>query len=194
LSDIFPVSEGGAPVELFLGIVVAIATVVGTVGSLILTHRGNQHFAEQNRIMIEQAGGAVPRGRIYKPPYWPLIAMMLMVILCWGAAVYDYTARNGDVANWDTSHLKRIEHQYYKNQTVTLDGKEFIDTTFDNVTFMYHGKEPTKLNGIHIVVKPGEIAGTLGSDNPVINETLNIVTAINQAAGCEARMTVAPEQ
>jgi hypothetical protein len=71
-------------VELFLGIIVAIATVIGAVGGLILQHRANQHFADQNRIMIEQAGGKVPQGRIYRPPYWPLIAMGVMVLLMLG--------------------------------------------------------------------------------------------------------------
>jgi hypothetical protein len=181
-------------VELFLALVVAIATVVGTIGSLILTHRGNKHFEEQNRIMIEQGGGKAPQAKAYKPPSWPLIAMLGMVLLCWGAAAYDYIGRYGgsdsSTTGWKDYPFKRIEHQHYHNETVTLDGNEYIDVTFENVTFMYQGKAPTRFDGIHIVlVKPGELAGRLGSDNPAVVQTLAIATAIDAAGGCNAKMT-----
>lgn len=173
----------------FVGLVVAVATVVGTIGGLILQYRGNQHFAEQNRIMIEQGGSAAPKAKIYRPPYWPLISMGAMVLLCWGAALYNHKEND-----WAARPLRRVEHQYFKNQSVELDGKEFIDTTFDNVSFVYHGTEPTRLNAIKIVnVKPGEQAGALISDNPTVITTLNIVSALDKVAGCQTHLNKAPD-
>ena len=187
--------------ELFLLALTALATVVGTAGGLLLQHRGNKHFEEQNRIMIEQGGGldrANPPARTYKPPRWPLLAMVLMVLLCWGAAIYDYLERHSEAekslnASWQGYPLKRVEHQHFKNETVTLDGNEYIDVTFDNVTFMYNGKAPTRLNGVHFVlVSPGELAGKISSDNPVVVQTLKIAAAIDAAGGCNATVTIQP--
>jgi hypothetical protein len=180
-----------------LGILVGIATIVGVVATIVQQRQGNAHLAEQNRIMREQSGLAeqarsefVP----YKPPRWPLIVMAVMVILCWGAAVYGYLhSRNVavPVANWDSYPLKRVEHRHFQNETVALDGNEYIDVTFENVSFMYHGKAPTRLNGIgFVLVKPGELAGAISTDNPEVAQTLSIVTAVNAAGGCNA--TFAP--
>jgi hypothetical protein len=182
-------------VELFLLALTAIATVVGTVGGLFLQHRGNKHFEEQNRIMIEQGGGSATQAHIYKPPRWPFIAMALMVLLCWGGAIYDqFQRRSGGQqslpASWNSYPLKRVEHQRFKNQTVKLDDNEYIDVIFENVTFVYNGKAPTRLNGVQFApVKPGELAGRIGSDNPVVVQTLQLAAAIDAAGGCNATVT-----
>ena len=180
--------------ELLLEVIIAIATVLGSVGGLFLQHRGNKHFEEQNRIMIEQGGGQTPQVHTYKPPRWPLIAMAVMVLLCWGAAFYCLEKRSGAENSlndaWFNYPLKRVEHQRFVNETVTLDGNEYVDVTFENVTFMYNGKAPTRLNGVQFVpVKPGDLAGRLGSDNPVVSQTLKLVTALDTAAGCPSTLT-----
>jgi len=36
----------------------------------------------------------------------------------------------------------RVESMYYENQPVRLDGCEFVDCCFSNVTFIYDGREP----------------------------------------------------
>src|ERR1044071_8361519 len=163
-------SGGFMNVELILLALTAIATVIGTVGGLWLQHQGNKHFAEQNRIMIEQAGAAKPQPRAFKPPYWPLIAMGGMVVLCWGAALYDRIGRpENESIDWVHYPLNQIEGKHFENQTVDLDGNEYRDVTFENVTFKYEGKAPTRFSDVKIVtVQPGKLAGRIASNNPVV--------------------------
>jgi hypothetical protein len=173
--------------ELFLGIVVAIATLIGAVGGLILQHQGNKHFEEQNRIMIEQGGGKTSQVKVYKPPYWPLITMAVLVLLCWGSAVYDHHLRKVEPKPVDWAHyeFKRIEHQQFVNETVTLDGNEFVDVSFENVTFMYHGTAPMNfISTTFVPATTGKLQARLGSDNPVVMQTLMIANAMQHAGGC----------
>jgi len=120
-------------VDTFLLAVTALATVIGTAGGLILQHKGNKHFEEQNRIMIEQGRGKgkATQAQVYKPPRWPLVAMAVMVMLCWGAAIYGYFARQSNVSpqlNWESYQLKEIAHLRFSNETVHQDGYQYIDT------------------------------------------------------------------
>jgi len=178
-------------VDLFLGIVVTIATVVGVIATIIQQRQSNRHFAEQNRIMIAQGGGKVSETPVYKPPAWPLVAMIVMVLLCWGAALYGHYQNRpaqdfqklGE--EWDKYDLKKIANLSYSHETVHLDGYEYINTNFDNVTFWYDGKAPTRFTDVHFVnLKKGEMNLRVGSSNPVVKQSLLVARELQGIAGC----------
>ena len=174
-----------------LEIVVGVGTFVGTLGGLYLQHRGNQHFKEQNRIMLEQGGGsAATETRTYKPPAWPMLVMFGMVFACWGAAFYNHYQNGKEDFKkqseiWDKYTYKPIRNGHYANETVQLDGYEYIGATFDRVTLWYNGTAPTRLTEVHLVNgKPGEANIMLGSSNPVVKQTLMLSNMLGKAAGC----------
>ncbi|HXX23082.1 MAG TPA: hypothetical protein VEO19_08025 [Terriglobia bacterium] len=188
--------------ETFLLAVTALATVVGTIGGLILQHRANQHFSEQNRIMIEQAGKEPSKSELkaYKPPKWPLLVMGLMVLGIWIAVIFDYYDRHHappattQVPRWDNYKLKQRAHIKYFNETVELDGYEYLDTTFENVTFMYEGTAPTRLTDVHFThLKTGETTGRIGSHNPLVKQTLLVMQMLTEVSGCKSAIFVRPE-
>lgn len=45
-----------------------------------------------------------------------------------------------DASKLDIKSLERIEKKHYSNESVEVDGKYFEDCTFENVTFIFHGK------------------------------------------------------
>ncbi|HEX3740052.1 MAG TPA: hypothetical protein VHV29_10040 [Terriglobales bacterium] len=49
--------------------------------------------------------------------------------------------RDLDASNLDIKSLERIEGKQYSNESVEVDGKYFEDCTFENVTFIIHGKK-----------------------------------------------------
>jgi hypothetical protein len=69
--------------------------------------------------------------------------------------------------------LTQIRGQTFKDQTVPLDGKEYIDCTFDNVVFAFEGKAGFQLTNVHF--EKGSKFG-ISSDNPVVKATLQLMT------------------
>lgn len=68
-----------------------VVTILGTIGGLYLSYRGNQHFANQNKIMVSQGGGQMSEQ--YRPPKWPILTMVALVLLVWLAAGVDIYVR-----------------------------------------------------------------------------------------------------
>jgi hypothetical protein len=175
-------AERRAIVDTFLLALTAFATVAGTVGGLILQRQGNKYFAEQNRIMIEQGGVEktdIVQTLAYKPPRWPIIAMAIMVLLCWSAAGYSiYDRHHRTERPWgDPTEL--IIGQSFMNTTVRLDNRHFIMPTFDSVTLEYEGTGP-------VVIESPTLKGNLRvySKNPVVEQTLGIQNGIVKMMGC----------
>jgi hypothetical protein len=73
----------------------------------------------------------------------------------------------------------------YKNQTVSLDGIEFDNATFENVTWRYEGTAPVRMLHAHFVPGPdGKVSITLLSHNKLIEQVSSITAAMAQTAGC----------
>ena len=70
--------------------------------------------------------------------------------------------------------LKQIREKTFKNETVQLDGNEFINCTFDNVIFEFDGQAPFRFTDAHF---ENNSKYGLRSNNPVIKSTLEIMTA-----------------
>lgn len=72
---------------------------------------------------------------------------------------------------WDAPLEKRFRF-HYKNETVDVDGFEFIECTFENVTFRYQGRRPFRFH------KTKGDSKKLTTDNPVVGTTVILLTAI----------------
>jgi hypothetical protein len=70
-------------------------------------------------------------------------------------------------ANWDVP-LKRVYGQTFKNQAIELDGREFVESTFEHVTFVYNGTAPTRL------IQNKSTDHSLQSSNPVVKQTMEL--------------------
>jgi cytochrome b len=177
----FTRSREGTPMEVFLGFIVAIATVVGVVAGIIQQRQSNRHFAEQNRIMIEQAEGKIPQRlpvSLNRPSRWPMVAMILMVLLTWVAVGYDTYDRRAE-GNWGEPK-ERVVNQTFSNTTVALDNRHFINPVFDHVTFEYDGTGPVQIDNAKIIWEQVHIA----SNNHGISQALSIQNAFMKMIGC----------
>jgi len=74
--------------------------------------------------------------------------------------------------------LTKIQTKTFKNETVQLDGNEFIDCTFDNVVLKFDGKALFRLTNGHFV-QP--LKFTIASDNPIIKATIELMAAFLKA-------------
>jgi hypothetical protein len=73
------------------------------------------------------------------------------------------------ITDWDRP-LQQWFRVYFQNETVLLDGYEFIECTFENVTFEYQGTKPFRFTG-----KTGGNSRKLTSDNVIVGQTLTLV-------------------
>jgi hypothetical protein len=76
--------------------------------------------------------------------------------------------------DWETP-LELVYRQNYENETVSLDGKKFLECTFKNVTYSYQGIRPIEIIDCKILPVNGETVFTLNSRNPVVMTTMGIV-------------------
>jgi hypothetical protein len=88
------------------------------------------------------------------------------------AGTTEFAAHAGKsfpTTDWD----KPLEKQFrvhFRNQSVLIDGYEFIDCTFENVTFQYQGMRPFRFTG-----KTTGNSRKLTTDNAVVGQTLQLV-------------------
>jgi hypothetical protein len=85
--------------------------------------------------------------------------------------------------DWDKP-LTQVFRQHYKNETVLLDGKNFIECTFENVTLLYQGTRPIQM--INCKKIPGEgFLVTVQTDNPVVFTALSIMQSTGVSGAIE---------
>jgi hypothetical protein len=85
------------------------------------------------------------------------------------AAIVWWSMPRGVVYNNDTK-LKRVAHRVFKNEVVPLDGMEYIDCTFENITFYYNGTTRISLVSPNITSGP-----RFRTDNKSIVATLALI-------------------
>jgi len=149
------------------------------------------YFAwQQNRIFARQAPETMPNETprtLWLKRYWPTL-MMILVLLAIGFDIYDrHRQRFGyDPATaWDDSKpLERIYPRTFRNETIVLDGKLFIDPIFDRVTFVYNGTAPFGMNNPKFARHPGEPLGPLESRNKIVTQTMKMDQELFNATGC----------
>jgi hypothetical protein len=111
--------------------------------------------------------------------------MALLMLLTWGAVGYDlYSRPVRPGPEWDSQILTPIRDKKFAGRTVKLDGYEFINCDFDDVTFEFQGTAPSRLSGSRIKrTGSGNRMVALRSDDPVVAHTLGIVVTLNEVSG-----------
>jgi hypothetical protein len=143
--------------------------------------------------------GLVARGALwlFNTPWWVpailAVAAVLGVLLLIYISIRNGTANTTSAAksnesltqsriqrefpttDWDKP-LTQIFRQHYKNETVQLDGKNFVECTFENVTFIYQGTRPIQMMNCRKIPQEGFLV-TVQTDNPVVFTALGIMSA-----------------
>jgi hypothetical protein len=161
--------------ETLVLVLTLIATVViGAIG-LILQHQGNHHFRRQNEIMAKQEGVEMPP--VDRPPRWPLILSALMMFATWSVAGFDYYDRHvlSHTYNSDPDYVGKAPSKHmWRDELVVLDGYDYENCEFYNVTFKYNGTTPIKFS--HDTVSGESI--TIATENPAF---INLVVFLKAA-------------
>jgi hypothetical protein len=112
---------------------------------------------------------------------WGLICVLALVIglIAGRMGLVGQSPNTLPLANFRADFpLTKIQTKTFKNETVQLDGNEFIDCTFDNVVLKFDGKAPFHLTNDHFV-QP--LKFTIASDNPIIKATIELMIAFLKA-------------
>lgn len=120
-----------------------------------------------------------------------VIAGIIALVLTWAFLGYDIYDRhrsqslittgsrityiNNDA--WNHYALIQIWGKTFANQTVPLDGYEYINCDFNNVTFLYNGTAPSRLTSSRIQ-KGTKVA--LESKNAVVTQTMIIMEGFSK--------------
>jgi hypothetical protein len=84
------------------------------------------------------------------------------------------------VLRWKEGRLKQVASKEFRNQEVPLDGIEYIDCSFDGVTFVYKGTGKTSISG-NCVIHPrpdGKPNVRFHTDNLIVGTTVLILEGL----------------
>jgi len=124
------------------GVVVGIATIY-------FLWQQNHIFRRQNEIFAAQSGGTqmvLPETSPRLRRYWPMLAMAGLALLIWAGVLYGYYDRHKGTRFDSSAHLEVITGREYINEKVPLDGFEYANCKFTNVTFVYDGATSIRFN------------------------------------------------
>ena len=110
---------------------------------------------------------------------WALISVLALVIglIAGRMGFVGQTPNSLSLANFRTDFpLSQIRAKTFRNETVQIDGNDFIDCTFDNATLKFEGTAPFRFTNDHF---NGKI--NLTSNNPVITATIGLMGAFIMA-------------
>ena len=82
-------------------------------------------------------------------------------------------------ADWDRSLEKRFR-THFKNEIVLIDGLEFIECRFENVTFKYDGTRPFRFTG-----KNTGNSRRVTTDNKIVGQTLSLTLMLRPDLGID---------
>jgi hypothetical protein len=168
---------------------IIIAVLIG-IPTLLLMWQQNRILQRQNEIFARQEGvdaevESQPQAKYLK--YWPMLAMGILMLLTWTAVGYNYYDRHHvDNSVWtDVDKLDRIASRTFTNETVILDGKYFLQPTFDRVTFIYNGTAGVAMDNPRFkLAPPGELNFGLESRDNAVKTTIKLENLLFAAAGC----------
>jgi hypothetical protein len=134
-----------------------------------------------DQVVKVSSGFAQQMHAVVANSYWafaPLALVLLAIIILTGREL-SWIARKAPLqAAFDpNAKLEQIFKKIYHNQAVILDGKEFVDCTFDNVTLFYQGDAPFLLTDAHF---PAGSHVRFGSNNPAIKIAAGLILKIAQ--------------
>jgi MFS family permease len=119
------------------------------------------------------------------------IALWIVAILAtWSLIGYDLYDRHhprfGYDANnaWDDSKpLARIYNGHFTNETVYVDGKNFISPVFDGVTLIYNGTGPFSMENAQWIPHDKRVTSRVGTRNKIVAAAFLLHCALAQANG-----------
>jgi hypothetical protein len=82
--------------------------------------------------------------------------------------------------NFSDQNLKQIVNQTFRNETVDVDGKEFLECTFENVTFKFEGKRAFRFINVKFV-RPSYYRFL--TSNPVVTQTASLLNTLENLTG-----------
>jgi hypothetical protein len=117
----------------------------------------------------------------------PYEVMGLLLVLTWAGVGFDYVDRHfGSQASrlsfdaWDHYAFKQIRGETFKDMTLQIDGREYIDCYFENVSFFYQGNAPVRFTNCHY---PKGTTFSFVSKNNAINQELINLSAFGAICG-----------
>jgi hypothetical protein len=105
-----------------------------------------------------------------------VVVMLIIGLVAYGTDIAD-RIYNRQVDFDANAKLEQVFNRSYQNEIIHLDGKELINCTFDNVTFLYQGSSPFLLAEPHF---PSGTHVRFGSANPALNLAIRMSIAIAQ--------------
>jgi hypothetical protein len=106
-------------------------------------------------------------------PLWVLICALALVIgsATGQMALAEQSANTQSLTNFrDDYPFKEFRGKTYKDETVQIDGNDFIDCTFDNVILRFDGQAPFRFTNDHFTGK-----FELATNNAVVKATMELV-------------------
>jgi hypothetical protein len=79
---------------------------------------------------------------------------------------------------WRKPRLKQIANRHLLNETVILDGVDYLNCVFENCTIRYEGSAPYQLSDCQLVRHEGRTNLIVASSNPIVMMTLSIQSGI----------------
>jgi hypothetical protein len=107
-------------------------------------------------------------------PLWLLICALALIIspIAGGMALAEQSANMQLLANFREDYpFKEYRGMTYKDEVVQIDGNNFIDCTFDNVTLRFEGEAPFRFTNDHFRDK-----FSFTSNNPVVKSTIALLS------------------
>ncbi len=174
-------------------------TIISGAGGIFLLWQQNQIFKRQNMIFAVQAGQATmqpePSRLAWLKRYWPTMVTVFLMLLV-GYDIYDrhHPGFGYDPTRaWDDSKpLERVYNAHYVNQSVLLDGKHFINSSFDNVTLVYQGTGGFALENSQFSKHNGELTSRLASSNRIVTSALKLSAQLDEINGCKTGVISLP--
>jgi len=90
-------------------------------------------------------------------------------------------------SSWGQKPLVQVWNKTFKGETVKLDGYEYVNCTFDDVTLEYNGTAPARFDGKMIVRQPEEKVVTIKSSNKIVQQTMLLMIGLHRALGAPER-------
>jgi hypothetical protein len=89
---------------------------------------------------------------------------------------------------WEKYPLTIVRDRMFQGETVVLDGREFINCKFDDVTFEYNGTAPTRLTKSYIARRgDGVRMVQFRSSNPIVKQTQGLLAMLHIAQGIDPK-------
>jgi hypothetical protein len=129
---------------------------------------------------------------------WPGAVAVAIVLMAAGICAYagirqvrrnEQAAPTSPAPQWTPLSPKwsepprHIFRQHYKNESVELDGKEFVECTFVNVKFIYNGSGPVNMINCLYGLKGQPNPISMSTQNPAIYAVIALLSATKMLNG-----------